>query len=162
MYVWSIYVAGTGEGRVSLLSAFPVASDVGRPELNAGELHRYLAEAVSYPTALLPQASVAWTAIDSRSATATLTVAGTTVSLVFRFNEVGEVVGIYSSGRFGRFDRGYRQVPWEGHFGNYRETEGMRVPLYGEVGWYGIGEPRGELRLVWKGEIVELGYKFGG
>ena len=156
------HVAGVGAGRVSLLSAFPIASEANVPELNAGALHRYLAEAVWYPTALLPQAGVAWTPIDGDSAIATLTAGGTTVSLVFRFNAIGEVTGIYSPGRFGRFDGVYRQAPWEGHFRDYQPMRGMRVPMYGEVGWYDEGEPReGELRLVWKGQILDSRYEFG-
>ena len=162
------YISGSGAGRVSLLSAFPIASEANVPELNAGELHRYLAEAVWYPTALLPQAGVGWTPIDSHAATATLAAGGTTVSLEFRFNEIGEVTGIYSAGRFGRFAGAYRQIPWEGHFRGYRPIVGMRVPSYGEVGWYEDdelreepGEPmRGELRLVWKSDIVDFRYEF--
>jgi hypothetical protein len=34
------YIAATGSGRVSLSSAFPVASDSGAVELNSGSLHR--------------------------------------------------------------------------------------------------------------------------
>lgn len=40
------YSHGVGSGRVSLLSAFTVASEAGASELNSGALHRYLAEAV--------------------------------------------------------------------------------------------------------------------
>ena len=98
-----------------------------------------------------------WTPIDDRSALATLTDSGTTVSLEFRFNEVGELVSVYSSGRFGSFDGGYRQVPWEGHFRNYQERAGMRVPLYGEVGWY----IDGKLQIVWKGNLVDVRYALG-
>ena len=50
-------VEGRGSGHVSLLSAFTVSSDSGTPEMNAGSLHRYLAEAVWYPVALLPSAN---------------------------------------------------------------------------------------------------------
>src|SRR6056297_3240225 len=75
------YIAGVGSGRVSLFSAFPVASDIGSAELNSGALHRYLAEAVWYPTALLPESGVAWTPIDDESAMAVLTSGGITVSL---------------------------------------------------------------------------------
>ena len=149
------YIAGVGAGRVNLLSAFAVASEAGAPELNAGALHRYLAEAVWYPTALLPQPGLVWSPIDDRAATATLTDRGATVSLDFRFNEAGEVTGIYSPGRFGRFDGGYKQVPWEGHFREYQIRAGMRVPLYGEVGWY----DKGALQVVWKGNILEAKYE---
>lgn len=151
------YVGGVGAGRVSVLSAFAVAAEGGRPELNAGALHRYLAEAVWYPTALLPQSGVTWTPLSDRAATATITDKGTTVSLEFRFNDLGEVVAIYSPGRFGRFDGAYRQVPWEGHFRDYQIRGGVRVPSYGEVGWY-EGET---LHLVWKGNLIDLQYQLG-
>lgn len=148
------YIAGTGHGRVSLLSAFPVASDEGSPELNSGALHRYLAEAVWFPTALLPRCGVKWDPIDDHAALATLADRGTTVSLEFRFNEAGEVTGIYSTGRFGRFAGEYRKVPWEGRFRDYHECSGMRVPRYGEVGWHDDGA----LQLVWKGHLTEAQY----
>lgn len=151
------YSAGVGSGRVSLLSAFTVASEAGAAELNSGGLHRYLAEAVWYPTALLPQSGVVWSPINSHSAMATLTDSGTTVSLEFRFNEVGEVTGIYSTGRFGNFDGVYKQVPWEGHFRYYQVRAGMRVPLYGEVGWY----DNETLHLVWKGDLIDAQYELG-
>lgn len=149
------YSTGTGSGRVSLFSAFAVASESDTPELNSGALHRYLAEAVWYPTALLPQSGVLWAPINDRAALAMLTVRGTTVSLEFQFNEIGEVTGIYSPGRFGRFDGRYKQVPWEGHFQNYEERSGMRVPTYGEVGWYDAGG----WQAVWKGNLIDVQYE---
>jgi hypothetical protein len=150
------YAAGMGAGRVSLMSAFPVASEAGVPELNSGALHRYLAEAVWFPTALLPQSGVVWSPINDFSALATLTDQGTTVSLEFRFNEVGEITSVYSAGRFGSFDGEYKKVPWQGHFRDYQVQAGMRIPLYGEVGWY----KDGALQLVWKGDIVDMQYEF--
>ncbi|MCK4303892.1 MAG: hypothetical protein KAY24_06610 [Candidatus Eisenbacteria sp.] len=153
--VLDTYVAGVGSGRATLLSAFDVASEAGTPEVNSGALHRYLAEAVWFPTALLPQSGVMWTPMNDHSAMATLTDRGTTVSLEFRFNEVGEVTGIYSPGRFGNFDGGYKRVPWEGHFRDYQVRAGMRVPLYGEVGWYDDGT----LQLVWKGDVIDAQYE---
>jgi hypothetical protein len=149
------YAGGLGGGRVSFLSAFAVASDTGSPELNSAALHRYLAEAVWYPTALLPQSGVVWTPIDERAALATLADHGVSVSLEFRFNDVGEVTGVYSPGRFSRVDGGYELVPWEGHFEDYRGRAGMRVPSRGEVGWY----ENGALQLVWKGDVIDAQYE---
>jgi hypothetical protein len=150
------YSAGVGAGRVSLLSAIVIASDSGEPELNSASLQRYLAEAVWYPTALLPQSGVVWTAIDDRSATARLTDSGITVSLEFRFNDADEVIAIYSPGRFSRIDGEYKQMPWEGHFQDYQVRGGMRIPMYGEVGWY----ENEALQLVWKGNIIDAKYQF--
>jgi hypothetical protein len=149
------YIAGVGSGRVSLFSAFAIASEKGAPELNSGALHRYLAEAVWFPTALLPQSGVQWRSVDDHAARATRTHQGTTVSLEFRFNEVGEVTGMYSPGRFGKSRGGYKRKAWEGHFRSYHVQGGMRIPRYGEVGWY----DNGTLHLVWKGHIVAAEYE---
>lgn len=151
------YVGGVGSGRASLLSAVTVGSSSGAPEMNAGALHRYLAEAVWFPTALLPQSGVTWTPIDGHSARAHLTDHSTTVALDFHFNEAGEAVRIHTERRWGTFEGGYRQVPWEGRFQDYRLEEGMRVPGYGEVGW----QVDDRVEWVWKGEVVEARYELG-
>lgn len=149
------YKAGKGSGKVILASAFPISFASGNPEMNSGALHRYLAESVWYPTALLPSDRLRWTAIDGNKALATLTDRDITVSLEFWFNADGEVDGIYSPARWGTFDGGYKQKPWEGHFKNYVLKSGMRVPSEGEVGWYDDGT----WRSVWKGQIVEAHYE---
>ncbi len=149
-------IAGNGSGQVSFLSAFTVAAAGGNLEMNSGALHRYLAEAVWYPTALLPSANLRWSAIDDNRALATLTDNGVTVSLEFRFNAAGEVAGIYTPARWGTFDSGYKQVPWEGHFRNYVNKGGILVPSDGEAGWYS----EGEWRSVWKGIVTESNYEF--
>ena len=147
-------IAGIGSGRLSLLSVLPLAAEKGTPELNAGALYRYLAEAVWCPTALLPQSGVKWTAIDNHSALATLCVNDLCVSLEFRFSDTGEVSSIYTPGRFAHIGGEYRQLPWEGHFDDYRVMSGIHVPAYGEVGWY-VDE---RLEIVWKGEIQNIQY----
>jgi len=151
------YANGVGSGQVKLLSTVTVASDRNRPELNAASLHRYLAEAVWYPTALLPTAGVQWRPVDDRSAVATLSDSENTVSLEFRFNRLAEVVGIHTQGRWNRTAQGYELTPWEGHFSGYRSHQGVLVPAKGEVGWYA----NGRLEIVWRGDITSLEYEFG-
>jgi hypothetical protein len=82
--VLDAYVAGVGSGRVNFLSAIVVAADASANELNSGTLLRYLAEAVWYPTALLPESGIIWTAINDDAALATLTDGEISVSLEFR------------------------------------------------------------------------------
>jgi hypothetical protein len=150
-------IEGKGSGQVSLLSAFTVSAAGDSPEMNSGSLHRYLAEAVWYPTALLPSSQLTWSEIDATRSLAMLTSHGVSVSLEFRFAESGEVVGIFTPGRWGTFPEGYRQVPWEGHFRDYRERNGVVVPSEGEVGWY-VGD---QWRAVWKGRITGFDIRTG-
>jgi hypothetical protein len=146
------FLEGSGSGHVSLLSAFPVSDDAGTPEMSSGSLHRFLAEAVWYPTALLPTANLRWTPVDSRRAVATLTTHNPSVSLEFRFAATGEVTGIYTPARWGTFGGGYQQRAWEGHFRDYRARGGVVVPSGGDVGWY-IGD---EWQPVWRGTLTEF------
>jgi hypothetical protein len=149
------YQAGIGAGQVKLFSLIPMGADRGTPELNSGALHRYLAEAVWFPVALLPRPGLTWRPIDDRRALATLTDHGTTVSLEFRFNAADEVEAVYTPARWGSFDGGYKQVAWEGHFRDYFEQSRMRIPRHGEVGWYDTGE----WRAVWKGSVKHAEFR---
>lgn len=143
---------GVGSGQVSILSAFTMAEDSATPEMNAGSLHMYLAEAVWYPTALLPSHKLRWSGLDDTRALATLEDHGVRVSLEFRFAPSGEVTGIHTPARWGSFDGGYRQLPWEGHFSTYQRRDGVAVPMAADVGWY----VDGEFRTVWRGQVTGI------
>jgi hypothetical protein len=145
-------INGRGSGHVSLLSAFTMAAHGDTPEIDSGSLHRYLAEAVWYPTALLPSAKLRWTEIDATRAIVTLTEHDVSVSLEFRFATTGEVTGIYTPGRWGSFPDGYRRVPWQGHFRNYREWDGVIVPSEGDVAWY----IDSQWQPVWKARVTSF------
>lgn len=150
------YVAGQGAGDVKIFSAFTLAHQEGGEPVNAGSLHRYLAEAVWYPTALLPSEALQWSPIDETKALATLTHAGTTVSLEFWFNTSGAVAAIYTPGRWGSFPEGYKELPWEGRFHDYRLHGGLLVPSWAEVGWH----IDGAWRCVWNGRVESVRYDF--
>ncbi len=150
------FLDGVGAGNLSLMSAISIASDKNRPELNSGALYRYLAEAVWHPTALLPQSGVKWEALDESRAVAHLTAGSVSVSLEFRFNNLGEVTGIYTPDRFGRFGGQYVQYPWEGFFTNYQVFDGIKIPTEGEVGWL---LPEGRWPF-WKGKIIEASFEY--
>ena len=62
-----------GTEQVALLSAVPIGSVGGTTEMNFSPLHRFLAKAVWYPTALLPSPALSWTLMDDVSALETLT-----------------------------------------------------------------------------------------
>jgi len=147
---------GTGAAKLALGSALTVASTAGAPELDPGALHRFLAEAPWYPAALLPSAALSWAPIDASRALATLSVGTTTVSLEFWFGADDDIVGIYTPGRWGRLDDGYKRVAWEGRFSGHRGQQGMRVPTQGDVGWHVqvIWQP------LWRGSVVRAEFEF--
>lgn len=158
VWVRDAYLRGAGSIQAKVLSVVPVAEEHDKPELNAGSLMRYLAEAVWLPTALLPTESggVKWKAIDQNTALATLSDGETTISLEFRFNEKGEISGVYSAERFRDVKGKYELAAWAGKFWNYEERNGMRIPIQGEVEWQLAS---GNLPY-WKGRIMEVEYDF--
>lgn len=144
----------TMRGRVGGL--FKVVEAADTPDLESGALQRYLAEAVWYPTALLPSEGVRWTAIDEKRALATLTDGRTSVSLEFRFAPTGEIVSAYSPLRAREVDGAYIGTPWECHYSDYAVCDGLRIPYAGEVEWI-----LPERRLpYWRGNITGVTFTF--
>ena len=149
------YVAGEGSMQAKILSLVPLVDASHSAELNAAALQRYLAEAVWFPTALLPGEGVKWSALDDNRALATITDAGITVSMEFHFSDAGEITGVFTPGRYREVNGKYELTPWRGHFRNYAESDGMRIPLEAVVEWQ---LPDGPLPY-WKGRILEVQYR---
>ena len=154
-FVRDSYVGGTGSMVASALGVYGIVNQTGAPELNAGALQRFLGEAVWLPTALLPSASVSWTANDQHSSTVTLRDGATTVSLLFHFNAEGLVASIQGD-RFKENAGSYTLQPWRIQCGEYRERDGMLIPLRCEVSWVkdGRAEP------YWRGRIASITYRY--
>jgi hypothetical protein len=145
---------GTGSAEVSLFGIVPVDRGEASLELNEGELVRYLAEAVWYPTALLPSEGVQWKPIDDRTAKATIDHGDVSASLAFRFNEEDEVTRVYTEERYRRVEGGFEPTPWSGYWHNYQRRDGIRIPMEGEVFWH---LPDGDLE-AWQGQLTEIDY----
>ncbi len=156
--VHDAYVAGEGLLHAAVLGVIPVADLRGTPEMAEGELLRFLAEGVWYPTALLPSLGVRWEAVDARSARATLVDGAIAVMLTFGFGDDGMIEAVRAEAR-GRTVGG-RSVPtpWQGRFWNYQLRNDMWVPLDGEVGWV---LPDG-LKPYWRGHIVHIQMELAG
>ncbi len=153
--VFDAYRNGEGTMKAALFSMVPLADIQGSKEIDQGALMRYLAEAVWFPTALLPSQGVAWEAIDENRARATVTDDGNTVSLEFSFNDQGEIVAVYSPARYREADGAFIPTPWEGRFADYTDVNGYRVPLEAEVAWH---LPEGVFSY-WRAMIVEIHYR---
>jgi hypothetical protein len=146
------YAEGGGWLRATLFGSITVADVESNPQMNEGELLRYLAEAVWLPTALLPACGVTWEPIDDATARMTLEHAGSTASLDVHFDDQGHVERVHGE-RYRQEDDAY--APWTGYFREYRTYDGMAIPTAGEVEW---NLPEGD-RPYWRGRIVDVEYQ---
>lgn len=147
------YHDGEGSLRATVFGV-PVASADASPEMDEGELLRYLAEAVWLPTALLPSAGVEWHPIDEDSARATLTDGDATATLTFSFGEDGLPEEV--SGRRYRQETG-DEATWVGWFDAYERRNGLLVPTAGEVAWR---LPEGDVPY-WRGTVTRFDHDTG-
>jgi hypothetical protein len=154
VHVHDAYVASEGVLAAKLFGLIPVMEHQSTPELAHGELMRFFAEVVWYPTALLPSQGVVWTAIDDTKASATLTDGLTTVRLVFQFDAQGLISSVRSDGRYREVDQAL--TPWQGHFWNYELRDGLLIPLDGEVAWL-LQEGQ---KPYWRGHIQRIEYEY--
>lgn len=157
-HVHDAYIAGTGILHASLFGLITVADVRGTPEMARGELIRFFAESAWYPTALLPGQGIRWQAIDDHSARATLEDGAVRVSLIFRFGEDGLIETVYAEARERIVGTEAELHPWEGRFSDYREVEGVLVPMQGEVSWILDGEHK----PYWRGTITGIAYEASG
>jgi len=154
VFVHDAYVAGEGILHAKLLGLVTLADIRGTSEVAQGELMRFLAEAVWYPTALLPSQGVRWEKIDDISARATLTDGRTTVSLDFRFDDEGLISDVRATARHRTMNGKLVATPWQGRFWAYEVKGDMRIPLEGEVAW----ELSNGLWPYWRGRTTEITY----
>lgn len=156
VHVHDAYVAGTGILRPTIAGLYTLMHLRGAGDIAAGELMRFFAEAAWYPTALLPSAGVQWTAIDDRSAQATLKDGPIELTLTFEFGADAMISAIRAEQRARMVGSSLVMTPWEVRVSDYRVYEGMHIPFSGEVAWL---TPEGR-RPYWRGTIATLRYEF--
>ena len=129
------YVAGRGRLTVRLLGAVPIVRGAG-PSFDQGELLRWLSECAWLPTALLPGAGIAWTAVDDHSARLTLTQQGQSLACLVRFNERGEMAQCETE----RYFINEQLLPWVARYAQYRRWHGVLIPTEAEASWVVNGQ----------------------
>ena len=148
------YVAGVGSLQPSVFGLLDLGGSHGTVDMARGELIRYFAETVWYPTALLPSQGVQWTPVDDNTARATLTDGPLTVTLTFTFNAQGLVERITSTERTALLNGVMVPMPWEVRLSNYQMHSGMLVPQEGEVAWI---TTTGRMPY-WRGKMEKFDY----
>lgn len=146
-FVWSVHarmlhvlpIAGRdryadGHGHILIKAASLVTvADGSGPEVDQGALLRYLGEIVWFPSAALSD-TIAWQAIDDRSARATMTYGGVTASMVFGFDERGRVA-TQTADRYMSTENGPRLERWFIPVTEWRKFCGVEVPSRGDAVW---------------------------
>ena len=155
-YVRDAYIAETGMLHANLLGLVTVADLGDTPELAQDELMRFLAEAVWYPTMLLPGNGVRWQAIDGISARASMDDGASRVTLDFGFDDKGLITTVRARERFRFVDGKFVPTRWQGNFSEYVWRDGMRIPLQGEVAWL----PRDRPHPYWRGRVTSATYEW--
>ena len=155
-HVHDSYIAGQGRLHAAMLGLFTVADVQGSGEIARGELMRYFAEAIWYPTALLPSQGVRWEAVDDRSANATLVDGPINLTLLFRFDEAGLITSVHADARGVGVGKDMIMLPWEGRVSNYQLRDGMMVPDRSEAAYLRL-EGR---KPYFIGDLVSMIYEF--
>lgn len=149
------FSGGRGNLRVKLWSLITLANARG-PEIDQGELQRYLAEMAWFPTAYLSDA-IEWRAVDAQSAQATFRESGVTASLMLHVNGQGQLTNMTTE-RYREEHGRYRLEPWSGQFNDYQEVDGIHIPTSFAITWHlATGD------FTWmRGELTEIAYNQSG
>jgi len=146
------YIAGVGTLHAALLGLFTVADERGGGEIARGELMRYFAEMVWYPTALLPSQGIRWATVDNRSANATLVDGPITLTLLFTFDEAGLISSVHADERGSGVGKDMVMLPWDCTVSDYQLRDGMMVPTRGAVA-------KGS-KPYFVGDLTSIAYEF--
>ena len=147
------YLGGEGSMLATIAGLVPVVRQTGTPAMARGALVRYLAEAVWYPTALLPGPRLTWAPIDADSARVTLVDRGTTVSLDVTFARDGSIDRV-STMRDRDVHGTSVLTRWTAINSRYERVGGMLIPTHGEVSW---DLPEGTF-TYWRAHLVDAHY----
>jgi hypothetical protein len=127
-------------------------ADARGDEIDQGEILRFLAECVWFPSAFLND-YIKWDAIDDNSAKATINYKGVSASAIFHFGEEGEVTSI-SAKRYMEVDGKFKLEDWEVLIIEYKKFEDIIVPSKANVIWkLSTGD-----FCYYKFEVVDIDY----
>ncbi|MEO6175833.1 MAG: DUF6544 family protein [Flavobacterium circumlabens] len=124
------FIADQGNLKVSLFNIFTVVDGKGT-EINEGEMQRWLAESVWFPTNLLPSENITWIAIDENSAKLSFRYKEISFDFIITFNRIGEIAAMETL----RFMTDNKRERWLCRMANYKEINGVKIPVSAEAVW---------------------------
>lgn len=145
------YKDGHGHMFARLAGLFKVF-DVRDEKLDQGAMLRYLNEMMWFPTAFLGE-NVSWNAVDERSAEATFSDRGRSVSARLFFADEGRLTD-FTAMRYREIDGDFSLDPWSTPITDYGTLAGLNLPVRGQGVW---NLPSGDLPYV-QIEITSIEY----
>lgn len=125
-----LFIDDNGGLMVTLLNVFNVVNAKGS-NYDEGELQRWLAESVWFPTNLLPSEYVKWSAIDDNSAKLSFHYKAVAFDFIIQFNTIGEITEIQGE-RFMTVDK---KESWVCKMANYKEVNNVKIPFSDQAIW---------------------------
>ncbi len=125
-----MYIGDKGRLVATLFSVINVV-DVHGDQYNQGELLRWLAESVWFPTNLLPSKNLQWTPIDDTTSKLTFDYNGLSLFYIVTFNTTGEIVQMETK----RYMDEKRLETWIIKAIEYKTKNGVIIPTEAEVFW---------------------------
>lgn len=144
------YVSGHGYLQARLFGSLPVANASG-PELDRGELMRYLAELAWAPDAIVFNHALRWRAIEDNAVVVEADSDGGVAQVRLYFDRQGNIVEMQADERNAMENGKLVPRPWRGLFSDHHVIGGRRIPTRAEVGYvYDSG-----YAAYWRGQITE-------
>ncbi len=125
-----MYISDKGRLVITLFSLIKIMDGKGT-NYNEGELQRWLAENVWFPTNLLPNEYLKWTPIDSESAGLTFNYNNLSLYYKVSFNDKGEIMQVETKRYMGKD----RLETWIGKSSEYKEINNIIIPTKIEAIW---------------------------
>jgi hypothetical protein len=124
------FIGDQGGLIASILDIFPVVNAKGS-HYDEGELQRWLAESVWFPTNFLPSEWVSWSAIDYNSAQLSFRYNKVAFHFAVTFNALGEIIQMETQ-RYMTVDK---KEKWVCEMSNYQLRNNVKVPISAQVSW---------------------------
>ena len=150
VHVRDAFDGSRGALSVKLFGVLPIVRPPHSPELDRGELLRYLAELAWAPAAILSNPNLAWRVESEKHLIVTTGEQPRQAEIRLTLDEEGLIVEAYAKDRPRAIRNRLLEAEWRGVFSKYQRREGRLIPTSGEVGWI----VKGEYEPVWRGDLV--------
>lgn len=124
------FIADKGGLIVTLVNIYNVVDATGS-NFDEGELQRWLAESVWFPTNFLPSEYVNWSAIDVNSAKLSFHYNDVAFDFIVMFNAIGEITEIQGD----RFMTTDKKEKWVCKMANYKDVNNVKIPFSDQAIW---------------------------